>query len=73
MAAGGTDNDWVEDRAWKAHESFYVPECGSDAVPIPPQRVVKKIGRVVGEDTVVIADSGNNHFWLLNYLQMPTV
>ncbi|ELK54159.1 acetolactate synthase large subunit, partial [Haloferax sp. BAB-2207] len=72
-AAGGTDNDWAEDRAREARESFHAPECGSDAAPILPQRAVKEIERVVDEDTVVTADSGNNRFWLLNYLQVPAV
>nr|WP_256487674.1 MULTISPECIES: thiamine pyrophosphate-dependent enzyme [unclassified Haladaptatus] len=28
---------------------------------------------MVDEDTIVTADSGNNRFWLLNYLQTPAV
>ncbi|WP_135822299.1 thiamine pyrophosphate-binding protein [Halostella litorea] len=69
--AGGASNDWAEERAERARESFHVPECDSDASPILPQRAVKEIERVVDEDTVVTADSGNNRFWLLNYLQAP--
>ncbi|POG56150.1 thiamine pyrophosphate-binding protein [Haloferax marisrubri] len=72
-AAGGNDNDWAEAAAREARESFHAPECESDAAPILPQRAVKEIERVVDEDTVVTADSGNNRFWLLNYLQVPAV
>ncbi|SEL36085.1 thiamine pyrophosphate-binding protein [Haloferax larsenii] len=72
-ASGGNDNEWAEDRASDARESFHAPECESDATPILPQRAVKEIERVVDEDTIVTADSGNNRFWLLNYLQTPAV
>jgi acetolactate synthase-1/2/3 large subunit len=34
---------------------------------------VKEIETVVDEDTIVTADSGNNRFWLLNYLQTPGI
>lgn len=40
-------------------------------MPIKPQRVVKAVETVVDEATVVTADSGNNRFWLLQYLQTP--
>jgi acetolactate synthase-1/2/3 large subunit len=63
--------DWGRDRAAEARESFHAPACDADAVPIKPQRAVKEIQRVVTPDTVVTADSGNNRFWLLNYLQVP--
>lgn len=67
----GVENGWALDRAADARESFYVPECESDASPIKPQRAIKEIEAVVDEDTIVTADSGNNRFWLLNYLQVP--
>ncbi|MEF8782772.1 MAG: thiamine pyrophosphate-binding protein [Haloarculaceae archaeon] len=66
-------NDWARDRAAAARESFFAPECESDASPIKPQRAVTEIEAVVDEDTIVTADSGNNRFWLLNYLQTPAV
>ncbi|WP_267639541.1 thiamine pyrophosphate-binding protein [Haloarchaeobius amylolyticus] len=68
---GAADNEWALDRAAEAREDFAVPECESDDVPIKPQRACKAIESVVGSDTVVTADSGNNRFWLLNYLQTP--
>ena len=72
-ATGSSSNDWARERAAEAQESFTAPECESDASPILPQRAVKEIEAVVDEDTVVTADSGNNRFWLLNYLQTPGV
>ncbi|MFC4549672.1 MULTISPECIES: thiamine pyrophosphate-binding protein [Halorussus] len=72
-AAGSSDDDWARDRAAEARESFHAPECDSDAAPIKPQRAVKEIEAVVDEDTIVTADSGNNRFWLLNYLQTPGI
>jgi acetolactate synthase-1/2/3 large subunit len=59
--------------AAEAREDFQVPACDADAVPIKPQRAVAEIRGIVDEDTVVTADSGNNRFWLLNYLQAPGV
>ena len=71
--AGAASNDWAESRAATARESFDAPECESAATPMLPQRAVKEIERVVDADTIVTADSGNNRFWLLNYLQTPAV
>jgi acetolactate synthase-1/2/3 large subunit len=68
-----TADGWARERAAQARESFHAPACESDAVPIKPQRAVAEIERVVDSETVVTADSGNNRFWLLNYLQTPGV
>jgi acetolactate synthase-1/2/3 large subunit len=65
------DGNWALDRAAEARADFAVEACESDAVPIKPQRACKAIEQVVDDDTVVTADSGNNRFWLLNYLQTP--
>jgi acetolactate synthase-1/2/3 large subunit len=65
------DTDWARERAREARESFRVPECDSGAEPIKPQRAVAAIDDIVDADTLVTADSGNNRFWLLNYLQTP--
>ena len=70
-ATADTGNDWARERAREARESFRAPECDSDAEPIKPQRAVAVIDGIVDEDTLVTADSGNNRFWLLNYLQTP--
>ncbi|WP_232686354.1 thiamine pyrophosphate-binding protein [Halobacterium zhouii] len=70
--AGGSTNDWALDRAADARTDFHVSECDDDSAPIKPQRAVQAIDDVVDEDTLVTADSGNNRFWLLNYLQVPS-
>ncbi len=64
-------NNWAHDRAAVARDSFCDPNCEADTSPIKPQRAVKEIEAIVDSDTIVTADSGNNRFWLLNYLQTP--
>lgn len=71
-AAGGGSNSWALDRAATAREDFHVSACDDDSTPIKPQRAVQAIDNVVDTDTLVTADSGNNRFWLLNYLQVPS-
>lgn len=71
--AGGASNNWAVARAEEAREWFDAPECTDDSAPIKPQRAVKEIEAVVDEETIVTADSGNNRFWLLYYLQVPAV
>ncbi|MHC3437211.1 thiamine pyrophosphate-binding protein [Natrialbaceae archaeon A-gly3] len=71
--AGAAENDWALERAREAREWFHTAECEDDGAPIKPQRAVKEIEAVVDEDTIVTADSGNNRFWLLYYLQTPAV
>jgi len=68
-----TSNDWAHERAATARECFSVPACDDDSVPILPQRAAKEIQQALDQDTIVTADSGNNRFWLLNYLQTPAV
>ena len=70
---GSGSNDWALNRAAAARKDFTAAECTSDATPILPQRAVKEINHLVDKDTIVTADSGNNRFWLLNYLQVPAV
>ncbi len=71
--AGEASNDWALERATRAREWFDAPACEDDSSLIKPQRAAKEIQRVVDEDTIVTADSGNNRFWLLYYLQTPAV
>jgi acetolactate synthase-1/2/3 large subunit len=72
-AVGATPAGDAADRAAAARGSFAAPACESDASPIKPQRAAKEIEAVVDTETVVTADSGNNRFWLLNYLRTPGV
>ncbi|AGB16276.1 thiamine pyrophosphate-dependent enzyme, possible carboligase or decarboxylase [Halovivax ruber XH-70] len=69
----GAEPEAARDRAAQAREDFHAPACESDASPIKPQRAIKEIEAVVDAGTIVTADSGNNRFWLLNYLQTPGV
>jgi acetolactate synthase-1/2/3 large subunit len=69
--AGNADSGWAKERAADAREWFDAPACNSEASPIKPQRAVTEIQGAVDEDTIVTADSGNNRFWLLYYLQTP--
>ncbi|EMA41609.1 thiamine pyrophosphate-binding protein [Halobiforma nitratireducens] len=71
--AGGGESGWALERAAEAREWFTAPECASDSSPIKPQRAATEIQRVVDAETIVTADSGNNRFWLLYYLQTPAV
>lgn len=70
---GSGSPEGAEARAAEARDSFTCPACRSDASPIKPQRAAKEIEAVVDAKTVVTADSGNNRFWLLNYLQTPAI
>ncbi|WP_248907036.1 thiamine pyrophosphate-binding protein [Halocatena marina] len=73
LAVSGTrSSGWATERASEARADFDAPECSSDAIPITPQRAVTAIESVVDSGTIVTADSGNNRFWLLNYLQTPS-
>jgi len=71
--AGESTDTSATERAAAARESFSAPECESDASPVLPQRAVAEIDAAVDADTLVTADSGNNRFWLLHYLQTPAV
>ncbi len=72
-APDDTEDGWPLERAAEARGDFSAPACDSDAIPIKPQRAAKAVESVVDADTVVTADSGNNRFWLLNYLRTPAV
>jgi acetolactate synthase-1/2/3 large subunit len=69
--AGSNTTGWAIDRATEARSQFTVPECATADQPIKPQRVAAAVESVLDEDTIVTADSGNNRFWLLQYLQTP--
>jgi acetolactate synthase-1/2/3 large subunit len=69
--ASADGSGWALERAREARADFDAPACDSDDVPIKPQRAVAAIDSVVDAETVVTADSGNNRFWLLHYLQTP--
>ncbi len=83
-ADGAADWSGVEDRHGRTHDAAVaraagasedfdpsLPSAAEAEAPIAPQRVPAAVERVVDADTVVTADSGNNRFWLLHYLQTP--
>jgi acetolactate synthase-1/2/3 large subunit len=72
-AGGDASDNWARERAATARQCFTSSACESDASPIKPQRAAKEIEAIVDSETTVTADSGNNRFWLLNYLQTPAV
>jgi acetolactate synthase-1/2/3 large subunit len=66
--------DWAYKRIEAARQSFTPSiEPAMDTAPMKPQAAVKAIESIVDADTLVTADSGNNRFWLLNYLQTPGI
>ncbi len=71
----GVDGGYAtaRDRAAAARGDFTpaLPPAEEADPPIAPQRVPEAVEGVVDADTVVTADSGNNRFWLLHYLQTP--
>ena len=72
-AEGTKDTEWAIERAEWAQEDFQTDAGEDDQQPMKPQRAVKAIEANVDTETVITADSGNNRFWLLNYLQSPAV
>ena len=72
-AGGSSDDSWATNRAATAREDFQTTVGADDERPMKPQRAVNAIEANVDAGTIVTADSGNNRFWLLNYLQVPDV
>lgn len=65
--------DWARERAQTAQQCFEPDLSGPAKRPMRPQRAIEAIEANVDANTIVTADSGNNRFWLLNYLQTPGV
>lgn len=63
---------WVkETAAWKSEWTTFVEKNqGSDAVPIRPERLVGELGRVLPSDSIVLADVGVHHNWLVQQLEV---
>jgi acetolactate synthase-1/2/3 large subunit len=45
-------------------------KCTSDARPIKPQRLMRKLGQLFPENTRFLADAGNSMAWAVHYLQL---
>jgi len=71
----GQTHAGARERAAAAREDFDapIPPVTAAEAPIDPRRVPEAVEAAVDADTVVTADSGNNRFWLLNYLQTSGV
>lgn len=66
----GTRSSWARDVAAEARSSaFEHPERDSGDRPIRPERAVAELEGAIDPDSVVLADSGNNRFWLLHHFQ----
>lgn len=61
---------WAEKAAGAARsDAFDTPDRESDATPIHPVRAIAELQAALDPATVVLADSGNNRFWLMSTLQ----
>ncbi len=69
-APSSTDASWARAVAADARSAaFERPERHSDTSPIRPERAIEALQSVIDPETVVLADSGNNRFWLMSHLQ----
>lgn len=65
---------WARDRAGEARQAaFDRPGRTAEGTPIQPQRAIAELQSALDSDTVVLADSGNNRFWLMHHLQTDAV
>ncbi|MBI4608895.1 MAG: thiamine pyrophosphate-binding protein [Candidatus Rokubacteria bacterium] len=63
--------EWhAEIAGWKRlWEEARKPHHASDAVPIRPERLVADLRRVLADETIVLADVGVHHNWLVQELE----
>jgi acetolactate synthase-1/2/3 large subunit len=52
-----------------ARQFFADPMMASDALPIPPQRVVAEIAKAAPDEAVICSDAGNNRHWMNHFFQ----
>lgn len=65
-AWSGETRSWVED--W---DKDIAERQVDDAVPLRPDRVVGEIAAAIPEDTILLADVGVHHNWLLQQIKAP--
>ncbi|MBD3227277.1 MAG: hypothetical protein GF329_03735 [Candidatus Lokiarchaeota archaeon] len=53
----------------KAIEFFTSKYYNSDRTPIEPERVVKEINELIGENDLIVLDGGNNRMWFTKLFQ----
>lgn len=69
-APSSEGGSWGRSAAAEARSSaFEDPNRASPAAPIRPERAVADLEEAIDPGHVVLADSGNNRFWLMHHLQ----
>jgi acetolactate synthase-1/2/3 large subunit len=71
----GREHNWMEKRSRikeiisqkVASGHFEDPALKSEGIPILPQRLVYEIRENIPKDALVMADAGNNRFWMMRY------
>jgi acetolactate synthase I/II/III large subunit len=74
-ATGGTERaSWVkETRSWVSEfESDISDRQRDDAVPLRPDRVVGELQAALPDDSILLADVGLHHNWLLQQIKSPS-
>ncbi|MBO4797498.1 MAG: acetolactate synthase, large subunit, biosynthetic type, partial [Candidatus Methanomethylophilaceae archaeon] len=59
---------------WKRTVLSYKERCtcrtDSDSVPVSPRRVMKELGEIIDDGTIVTTDVGQNQMWAMHYLKI---
>ncbi len=59
---------------WKQTVLSYKERCtcrtDSDSVPVSPRRVMKELGEIIDDGTIVTTDVGQNQMWAMHYLKI---
>lgn len=70
LAPADIDADWASNATADARrEAFENPNRHADDTPIRPERAIADLEAVTPDEAVVLADSGNNRFWLMHHYQ----
>ncbi len=69
-APESVDTEWARSVAANARtDAFDDPNRTADDVPVRPERAIADLQSVAPPDAIVLADSGNNRFWLMHHYQ----
>ncbi|MGE0780047.1 thiamine pyrophosphate-binding protein [Mycolicibacterium sp.] len=65
-------DDWVEQTAVWKHKwaEALAPDQRSDAIPVRPERLVDDLGAVLPDNSIILADVGVHHNWLVQQLEI---
>lgn len=73
-APSTTDLTWANEAAAEARgAAFDDPQRRAGDTPIRPERAIAELESAVPDEAVVLADSGNNRFWLMQHYQTRSV